>query len=115
MMSCAAKSKSWPPVAAPASEPVSAPASQPVGFFSAQQMREVIAGCKLAIGDERAKSGACEARVRGLSDRVVQLTDIAHKLNMWTWLGPLVAGTLGLVLGGGLGAALGFGLRLVRP
>lgn len=105
-------SKTSPPAAAPASEPVATPASAPVGFYSAQTMREVIAGCRLSVADERALTAKCVKRAEGLALRLSEITSLATSLNRWQWLGPLLAGGLALALGLATGFAVGFGLRL---
>jgi hypothetical protein len=66
-------------------------------------MREVIAGCRLAVGDERALTRKCEERSKGLALRIVELSDLAKKLDTWHLLGPLLAGVGGFVLGGLIG------------
>lgn len=79
------------------------PASSPVGFYSEQTMKEVIAGCKLAIGDERALTSKCTERAHGLSLRIVELSDLAKRLNTWHFLAPLLSGVGGFLLGGLIG------------
>lgn len=75
-------------------------------------MREVIAGCKLAVSDEKALTAKCVKRAEGLALRLSEITELATQLNRWQWLGPLITGVLTFAVGGALGLALGFGLRL---
>lgn len=88
------------------------PASAPVGYYSAQTMREVIAGCRLEVGDAKGLTAKCERRAHGLALRISEITDLATSLSRWQWLGPLITGAVTLALGTALGFALGFGLRL---
>lgn len=106
--------------AAPASEPVAAPRADaprlppaPIAgiLYDETAMREVIAGCRLLVGDERGRTVACEKHGRALTARVGELTDLARRLQLRSFLGPLIAGVGGLVLGAVIGAVIVLVLR----
>ncbi len=74
-------------------------------------MREVIAGCRLVVGDEAARADKCEARGKGLAARVIELTDLDKRLSAFNLWAPLGAGVIGVLLGGAIGVLV----AILRP